>query len=90
MTIDFHAHIFPDKIAEKTIHSMEKQAGIKAFYRQASTAKTAFFPLAGFTPTTRIFRKNLPISAPWALKASSYTRTIRGQPTLTIPDISES
>ena len=32
MTIDFHAHIFPDKIAEKTIHSMEKQAGIKAFY----------------------------------------------------------
>ena len=30
MIIDFHTHIFPDKIAEKTIGSLEKISGIKA------------------------------------------------------------
>ena len=30
MIIDFHTHIFPDKIAEKTIQSLERISGIKA------------------------------------------------------------
>lgn len=30
MIIDFHTHIFPDKIAEKTIRSLEEKANIKA------------------------------------------------------------
>lgn len=33
MIIDFHTHIFPDQMAEKTISSMEEIAGIKAFTR---------------------------------------------------------
>ncbi len=31
MVIDFHTHIFPDKIASEAITSLEKSAGIKAF-----------------------------------------------------------
>lgn len=31
MIIDFHTHIFPDKIAEKTIEHLEAKGGIKAF-----------------------------------------------------------
>lgn len=31
MIIDFHTHIFPDAIAEKTIHRMEQEAGIEAY-----------------------------------------------------------
>jgi len=30
MVIDFHTHIFPDAIAERTIHFLEKQSGITA------------------------------------------------------------
>lgn len=30
MVIDFHAHIFPSKMAEKTVQRLEKYAGIKA------------------------------------------------------------
>lgn len=29
--IDFHTHIFPEKIAQKTIHALEKRASIKAY-----------------------------------------------------------
>lgn len=31
MVIDFHTHVFPDKIAAKTIAALEKRANIKAF-----------------------------------------------------------
>lgn len=31
MVIDFHTHIFPDKIAEKTIEFLEKEGNIKAY-----------------------------------------------------------
>lgn len=31
MIVDFHTHIFPDRIAESTIESLEKASGIKAF-----------------------------------------------------------
>ena len=31
MIIDFHTHVFPDRIAEKTIDALEKKASIKAF-----------------------------------------------------------
>ncbi|MBO7187732.1 MAG: hypothetical protein J6V68_04985 [Clostridia bacterium] len=30
MIIDFHAHIFPDKIADKTIDALSKISNIKA------------------------------------------------------------
>ncbi|MCI9081931.1 MAG: amidohydrolase family protein [Lachnospiraceae bacterium] len=31
MTVDFHTHIFPDKIASRTIEKLEKIANVKAF-----------------------------------------------------------
>ena len=31
MIIDFHTHIFPEKIASKTISVLEQKAGISAF-----------------------------------------------------------
>ena len=31
MIIDFHTHVFPDKIAEKTIAYLSKKGGIPAF-----------------------------------------------------------
>lgn len=31
MVIDFHTHLFPDKIAEKTIHSLAVQSGLTPF-----------------------------------------------------------
>ena len=33
MIIDFHTHIFPDKIAERTIQYLEKVADSKGFTR---------------------------------------------------------
>lgn len=32
MVIDFHAHIFPDRVAEKAIPQMEKNANVKAYH----------------------------------------------------------
>lgn len=31
MTVDFHTHIFPDKIAEKTVEALRKKAGIPSY-----------------------------------------------------------
>lgn len=31
MIVDFHTHIFPEKIAAKTIQKLEEKAGVKAF-----------------------------------------------------------
>lgn len=47
MIIDFHTHIFPDKIAECAISSMEKSGGIPAYTRGAAAELRASMREAG-------------------------------------------
>lgn len=57
MVIDFHTHIFPDKIAESAIRSLEKSGGTKANIPATKNALTASMK------TTNIdYSVNMPIA----------------------------
>ena len=56
MTIDFHTHIFPEKIAAKTIAKLETKADVKAYANGREESLLPFGPLLGGENGTALLR----------------------------------